>query len=424
MNEDIYLTAKQAAAELSISLPTLYAYVSRGLIRSEPTPGGRSRRYRGEDVRLLKAKREPQGNDRDKTTQQALHWGAPVLDSALTLIADGALYYRGVDATVLARDASVEQVARLLWGVEGADPFTAALLPDRSAAFRTTQQAVIGLDPLDQCLALLPVAATDDETIFNETPAGRAATGGRILRLMAQIIGTAGAPARNPAHGEQLIPTNAITAQPLHDYLARAWQLPNAATADILRGALILCADHELNASAFTARCVAATRAHLYGVVIAGLTALQGPLHGGHSLRVAAYLQDAARSGNPEDYLLSRLRAGEKPPGFGHPLYPQGDPRAAQLFAMLRAVYPDFPQLQIVLTIRDLVTRTTGEKPNIDYALASIGFILGLPPSAGLSLFALGRTIGWIAHAIEQYQAPGIIRPRARYTGDTPRIPA
>jgi citrate synthase len=159
-------------------------------------------------------------------------------------------------------------------------------------------------------------------------------------------------------------------------------------------------------------------------VVIAGLTALQGPLHGGHSLRVAAFLEDAARSGDPEDYLLRRLRAGEKPPGFGHPLYPQGDPRAMQLFAMLRAVYPDFPQLQIVLTIRDLVTRTTGEKPNIDYALASIGFILGLPPSAGLSLFALGRTIGWIAHAIEQYQAPQLIRPRARYTGETPRIPA
>ena len=118
-------------------LPTLYAYVSRGLIRSEPTPGGRSRRYRAEDVRQLKAKREPQGGELDKTAQQALHWGAPVLDSALTLIADGALYYRGVDATALARDASVEQVARLLWGVETADPFTAALLPDRNAAFRS-----------------------------------------------------------------------------------------------------------------------------------------------------------------------------------------------------------------------------------------------------------------------------------------------
>ncbi|HBA44304.1 MAG TPA: citrate synthase [Alphaproteobacteria bacterium] len=424
MHEEIYLTAKQAAAELSISLPTLYAYVSRGLIRSEPTPGGRSRRYRAEDVRQLKAKREPQGGELDKTAQQALHWGAPVLDSALTLIADGALYYRGVDATALARDASVEQVARLLWGVETADPFTAALLPDRNAAFRTTQQAVIDLTPLDQCLALLPVAAAGDETIFNETAAGRAATGGRILRLMAQIIGIAGTRAHALADDETPLPANAITTQPLHDYLARAWHLPTAAAADILRGALILCADHELNASAFTARCVAATRAHLYGVVIAGLTALQGPLHGGHSLRVAAFLEDAARSGDPEDYLLRRLRAGEKPPGFGHPLYPQGDPRAMQLFAMLRAVYPDFPQLQIVLTIRDLVTRTTGEKPNIDYALASIGFILGLPPSAGLSLFALGRTIGWIAHAIEQYQAPQLIRPRARYTGETPRIPA
>ncbi len=424
MDEDIYLTAKQAAAELSISLPTLYAYVSRGLIRSEPTPAGRSRRYRNEDVRRLKARREPQGpRTQDDTAPQALHWGSPVLDSALTLIADGALYYRGIDATALARNASVEQVARLLWDVEDTDPFVAALLPDRSTAFRTTQQAVIGLDPIDQCLALLPVAAAGDETIFNETKAGRAATGGRILRLMTQIIGLAGAVSENGETGHTDNRAHAITTQPLHDYLARAWQLPSVAAAEMLRGALILCADHELNASAFTARCVAATRAHLYGVVIAGLSALKGPLHGGHSLRVAAYLQDAARSGNPESYVLDRMRAGEMPPGFGQPLYPQGDPRAAQLFAMLREVYPDFPQLQIILTIRDLVSRATGQKPNIDFALASIGFILGLPQSAGLSLFALGRTIGWIAHAIEQYQAPQLIRPRARYTGETPHIP-
>src|SRR5919112_1379063 len=107
-----YLSGREAAAELGVKLPTLYAYVSRGLIRSEPA--GRNRRYRAEDVRKLKERKE-QRRDPSRLTENALHWGTPVLESAITLIADGRLYYRGRDAVALSESHPLEQVAEFIW---------------------------------------------------------------------------------------------------------------------------------------------------------------------------------------------------------------------------------------------------------------------------------------------------------------------
>ena len=201
--------------------------------------------------------------------------------------------------------------------------------------------------------------------------------------------------------------------------LARGWRLdPHAA--DLVRAVLVLCADHELNVSSFTARCVASAGSTPYAVVIAGLAALEGPKHGGSSTRAEAMLSSLAREKDVRRALAARLQRGERVDGFGHPLYPQGDPRATAILGWLRRRYPTSRDQVFVRAVARAATRTTGEHPNLDFALAAASRVLHLPAGAPLMLFAIGRTIGWIGHAIEQYATGQLIRPRAKYVGVVP----
>jgi citrate synthase len=183
---------------------------------------------------------------------------------------------------------------------------------------------------------------------------------------------------------------------------------------------LILCADHELNVSSFTARCVASAGSHPYAVVIAGLAALEGPRHGGASARVEAMVNALRRSRTLRADMAERLRRGERLEGFGHPLYRHGDPRATALLDLLRAAYGGSNELAFLLDLAAIAGELTGDAPNIDFALAAVARVLRLPPRSPLTLFALGRTIGWIGHAIEQYATDQLIRPRAKYVGVPP----
>lgn len=381
-----YLTADEASAELNISRATLYAYVSRGLIRSEAVAGSRTKRYRADDVRRLRAPAEP---------GETLNWGPPVLASAITLIANGRLYYRGRDAAGLARSASVESVARLLWQQNEADPFAAPppVNPDLPA----------GLAGLSLAQAVLPVAAADDMRAYNLAVNGVAASGARILRLLAALL-TGAKP----------------SSVPLEVQLRQNWRVQERAD-PLIRAALILCADHELNPSAFAVRVVAATRATPYGAVLAGLAALQGPRHGGATAQVAAFLDSLDNLTAPTSHVMARLQRGEALPGFGHALYPSGDIRARLLLDAAEAAAPDASTLAIDRAVIAAVQELTGLAPNIDFALVAAARALSLPPDAPLALFAIGRCIGWIAHAQEQYQLPDLIRPRARYIGDPPK---
>jgi citrate synthase len=199
--------------------------------------------------------------------------------------------------------------------------------------------------------------------------------------------------------------------------LARSWRLGPGA-AGVLRSALILCADHELNVSAFTARCVASAGSDPYAVIIAGLAALGGTKHGGVSARVESTLAATRGARRIRIAVAERLRRGEPVDGFGHPLYRNGDPRAAALLALLGERYPASAELVFVREFADAAGAATGEKPNIDFALAALSRVLKLPEGSPLALFAIGRTIGWIGHAIEQYATGTLIRPRAKYVGD------
>jgi citrate synthase len=196
--------------------------------------------------------------------------------------------------------------------------------------------------------------------------------------------------------------------------LADAWRV-GAAARPLIRAALILSADHELNVSAFTARCVASVRSGPYNAVIAGIAALQGARHGGESERADAFLGDALASSDPATLVAAHLRRGERLAGFGHPLYPDGDPRAAVLLDMLGAGH--WPHLAEGQRVCEAVAALIGKAPNIDFALGLLRRALALPAGAALALFALGRTMGWVAHAIEQYASNRLIRPRARYVG-------
>ena len=184
-----------------------------------------------------------------------------------------------------------------------------------------------------------------------------------------------------------------------------------------MRAALILCADHELNVSSFTARCVASAGSNPYAVVIAGLSALEGTRHGGVSARVESLLASLRRTRDLRGAVAARLRRGETIDGFGHPLYPDGDPRALMLIAQLRRHYARSAELTFVLDFAGAAGAAIGDRPNLDFALAAVARVLRLPAASPLVLFAIGRTIGWIGHAIEQYETGQLIRPRARYTG-------
>ena len=403
MGETRYLSARQAAEELGVSVATLYAYVSRGMVRSEEAEGKRrNRRYRTEDVRRLRERKERR-RDPEGAVEGALHWGTPVMESGITLIDDGRLYYRGRNVADLAVDCTVEEVATLIWtGDEARAPtLFPPEPPHRSRGVREALPHAACLPPLEAFQVLLPLAAAEDPAAYDLRPAAVARTGARILRLMTGV-----------AAGE--------SAPRIAETLGRGWCPRNPGAASLLGPALVYCADHELPVSTFAARCVASSEATPYAVVLAGLAALGGVKHGGEVELVEAFLREVDAVGEARAGISGRLRRGERIPGFGHSLYPDGDPRAASLLRLTAEAYPDSPAVALSEAVVGEALRLMGERPTVDLALVTVARTLGLPPGGATALFALGRTIGWIGHAIEQYEGGSLIRPRARYVGEQP----
>jgi len=400
-----YMTAAEAAAELGISRATLYAYVSRGLIASAPSPDGRHNRYAVAEVRRL-ARRKADGKRAGKVAQKVLDWGVPVLESSITLIAEGKLFYRGEDAIALARQASLEEVAALLWQCAPRRVLQAPEAPIAAAQWSAWLKIWSGHTPLERALVLLPAAAAQMPRIWAQARDAQIDTGAMLMRLLAAALVSAA-------------PSN----EPLHRQLGGAWGVRSRAQTDLLRAALVLCADHELNASTFTVRCITSTGTHLFGAATGGLAALAGPRHGGETARVAALFDEAARAGDLHRYLAERLARDERGAaptlsGFGHPLYPAGDPRARLLLDLLAQRASARSPMDEVDALAQAVAETSGARPTLDYALAAIERVLGLPRGAAFTLFAVGRVTGWVAHALEQAADGRLIRPRARYVGD------
>jgi citrate synthase len=395
-SDGLYLSAREAAAELAISPATLYAYVSRGLIRSEPSTDSRSHRYRAEDVRGLKDRRTPTPEPRGLRSFDA---DLPVMDSAIATITEDGPIYRGVNCVDLAAKDTLEHTATLLWDVTGVDPFGPDNCPLVSSEMRAIAEAAHRAAPIDRAIAVLALAASADPRAFTRAPDGRAMVGARIVRLLVAAM-------------LNRVPSS----EPLHVQIAGAWAGDNKHAADLIRRTLVLLADHELNASTFTVRCAASTGLNLYDAVIAGLAALKGPKHGGAGV-LASRLVKTLVDQDVEPVIRERVALGERFAGFGHGVYRRGDPRAQSLLdALARAG----AARKFTREIPERIAEATGEFVNIDYALAVLVHSLRLPVGSELALFAMARSVGWIAHASEQLQHGRLIRPRARYVGPAP----
>lgn len=401
-----YLTAQEAADMLGVNVATLYAYVSRGRIQSEPTEGKtRARRYRREDVLTLLGRKEIRRNP-SKAAEQALSFGTPVLASSLTLIDNGRLFYRGHDVMELARNRPFEEIATLLWTGEFAT--TSLFASDPTDAI---WRQIDALEPRVQTFptmarlqSLLPLIAALDLAAYDLTAVPQ--TGVRILRLLTRIV-----------TGKR--PFGSIASS-----LQQAWCPKQPETTALINMALILCADHELNVSSFTGRCVASAGSNPYAVVTAGLSALQGPKHGGHTARTAALLREVGQPEQAQQTVVERLQRGEHLSGFGHKLYPDGDPRGTLLLETLAQRFGGETAVLLAQALAKAVKKTINQDPTIDLALVVLAQTLKLPQDAPIVLFALGRTVGWLAHAIEQYRLPTLIRPRAKYLGKQPETRA
>lgn len=384
-----WLTAAEALNVLGVRPQTLYANVSRRRIRSRPDPRDPRRSlYHEADVRKLA--RNPAGARKaERVAAAAIEWGDPVLPSAICTVAHGRLWYRGRDAVELSRTQTLEDVAALLW-----EDTSLRLTgePQRRGASRSgvpQDDASRRKLPLFMMFTAIAGRAGRDPPSHGRSPAVLRSEAVAVLTTLADSIVGAG----NGAG--------------LHERLAATWRRRPAA--DALRRALVLLADHELNASTFAVRVTVSTGASLASGVLAGLATLSGPLHGRAALGVVELVR-AGRERGMQRAVRDWLTAGRVLSGFGHPLYPEGDVRAEPL---LRAftVPAEYQEL------RTAVAELAGEQPNIDFALAAMTEFFRLPPDAPLALFAVARTVGWLAHAMEQASAGHLIRPRARYVG-------
>lgn len=403
-----HLTATEAAQHLGVTEATLYAYVSRGLIRSEGGDGSkRTRKYSAEDVFRLSERKELRKNP-DKVAENALSWGAPILDSAITLITEGHLFYRGYDAVELAQTRSFEDVISLLW--TGYFPERSAqspvTLPNIEELLPTPSSELIPLDIFGKAQQLLPLLAGSEITMHDLRPKAVAFSARKIMQLLVQLAA---------GLAEDKTPSS------ISETLMRSWAPTVPAAARLFDAALVLSADHELDPSTFTARCVASTRSHPCAVVSACLSALQGHVYREKYFQCEKFLADVYRYGNAREAVASWLREGLSIPCFGHPLYPSGDPRAKFLLELLAASGEPTEKLSLIFSVVDEVAQVLGERPNLEIGLIGIATKLNLELTIVRTLFMIGRSAGWMAHAIEQYQVREFFRPRARYVGEPPR---
>ena len=258
------------------------------------------------------------------------------------------------------------------------------------------------MTPIEAFQVLLPIAASEDPAAYDLRPPAVARTGARILRLMAGVLSGEGATS-------------------LAGTLGRGWSRRGQGAGELIDAALVFCVDHELPVSTFAARCVASSGATPYAVVLAGLAALGGVKHGGQIELVETFLREVEAAGDARVVISGRLRRGERIPGFGHSLYPEGDPRGAALLGLTAEAYPEDPGVELCEEVAGEVLHLMGGRPTVDFALATVARALELPAGGAVALFGIGRTVGWIGHAMEQYEGDSLIRPRARYVGEQPQ---
>lgn len=401
-----FVTAREAAVELGVKVRSLYSYASRGLVQSVPGPGGRAHLYSAADLARLKARHDARAGH-GAVAAGALRWGEPVLESAITEIR-GDPAYRGVAlSALLRRGASFEDVAELLW--TGALPNEPVHWPRHTPPRLPASLVPQGTPPTAALTAVVPALALRDAARFDAPAASEHARARAMIRALGAALCLGLDRRRFRAAFEESTMASVV---------ATALGAPRRAAARrAIDRALVVCADHELNVSAFAARVVASAGADLYACVAAALDAFSGPRHGGASARVAALLSEVGSPRRARSVIAARTRRGDALPGFGHPLYPKGDPRVPPLLAEARALDKGRRRTATFFAVIDAMHAAHREPPNLDAGLLALCLALDLPPGSASAIFAVGRAAGWIAHALEQREAGYLLRPRARYVG-------
>ncbi|MEV8088581.1 citrate synthase [Streptomyces nigra] len=401
------LTTREAAELLGVKPETVYAYVSRGHLSSRRAPGGRGSTFDAREVETL-ARR----NRRESTPGSGS--GAELsVRTALTLIEGDRYYFRGVDATELAAQHSYEEVAEWLWtgrlrpGVTFTAP-AASVAAARRAAGALPEHA----GPVDRLRVAAVAAAAADPLRFDLAEKSVLATARTLIPTLVAALGPADPTDRDEG--------------PL---ARRLWGRLSGRPADektlrVLDTALALLVDHDLAASTLAVRVAASARAHAYAAVSAGLGVLEGPLHGAASGLAHKLIVEVLDRGDAGPVIAEELRAGRRIPGLGHRLYTGEDPRARLLFTLLRELPQCEPALAAAHDIVATAARHTPLHANVDLALAVFTASFTMPATAGETIFAVGRTAGWIAHALEEYgERPLRMRPSGMYVGSTPPRP-
>jgi citrate synthase len=405
------LTAEQAAARLGVKVQTLYAYVARGKIRRTRSAVGSA--FDPLEIERFAVARRPSTSS---PGVDGRFEGSPlmVIETDLSLIEDNELFYRGRDVAQLAKNERFETVAHWLltrdWDPEARFNSNPAAV---AAARRVTSAMPSSASTRDrEQVAVTALGASDP--LRNATDRQTAASAGEAL--------VAGMVAALPALGADTFAIGGGTIDALlWSRLSRRPAAPSSLAA--LNAALILLIDHDIAVSTLAARAAASARASIYAVVTAGFGALDSRLHGNASGSAHRMLSRIVRGEPAVRVVAETATAGEGDtsgivPGFGQRLYRGIDPRARTLFALLENVDGAAPVLDAVTQTSGLMRARTGAEPNVDLALGALSVAAGMPGDAGEVVFATARSIGWIAHALAEYdETPLRLRPVGRYVG-------
>jgi citrate synthase len=395
-----HIDAVEAAARLGVKTTTLYSYVSRGLLTRTHDPDGRRSWFDPAEVAALHRRAHPRRAP-----------GAElVVESAITALGSDRPYFRGRDALVLAREWSFERVAQWLWNgeMDRSSPWQA--LPSAVAAASSVQSAMPATTlPLDRLLLVVTALAAADPMRHSVEGDAVMATGRALIAGMVEAL---------PAQSARVAPRDGS------GLAARLWpkltkRAPTPELVRVLDATLVLLADHELAASTLAARVAASVRADPYAVVTAALGVLGGPMHGGASLAAEQMLAEIHEPARAAAVIGERLRRGERIPGVGHTVYKSGDARCTLLLDLLREAMSQHPRLAIADAVLNELSARSLPAANTDFALATMTSCCGMISGAGEVVFAVARTAGWLAHALEEYTRRSPLRPRAVYVGPT-----
>jgi citrate synthase len=412
-----YATAAEAMALLKVRPQTLYAYVSRGWIRSVAQKGLKEKLYSREDLARV-GRRSLARSGHGPVAASAMNWGEPIFATSITEITEQGPRYRGqLAADLVHSGAAFERVAELLW--TGTLPIAST-----KAAIWPVPRPVRELAGLTQTLAALNAGGNLLEAfalVVLMLGMRRGLLAQRLQQentlaaareIMQTLVGCCGFV--GPAQAFQPLRKGQSLVDGLVQSLAMA---PTAENREALRAVLILMADHELPPGTLSARVVASTGGTLHSCLASALCATSGVDVGRMYGRVEDFL------GRPQGRSVLARRAhklhaaGQRVPGFDHPLYPKGDPRATVLLDIARARSEGGRELRAIFGFLDDIRASAGLLPRQEFAVVVLCRALGLPRQAAAALFALGRTAGWVAHVQEQRAGGTLLRPRAQFVG-------